>query len=71
MKQWSLRVSAYAERLLKVLKILNGASRWSNQRNWIGYSKGAVVYFDIVGHDHSLRFLQLVPTLFSVQHLWF
>ena len=54
MKQWSLRVSAYAERLLKGLENIE----WSEslveiQRNWIGYSKGAVVYFDIVGHDHS------------------
>ena len=67
MKQWSLRVSAYAERLLKGLENIE----WSEslveiQRNWIGYSKGAVVYFDIVGHDHSLEIFTTRPdTIFG------
>ena len=67
MKQWSLRVSAYAERLLKGLENIE----WSEslveiQRNWIGYSKGAVVYFDIVGYDHSLEIFTTRPdTIFG------
>ncbi len=67
MKQWSLRVSAYAERLLKGLENIE----WSEslveiQRNWIGYSKGAVVYFDIIGHDHSLEIFTTRPdTIFG------
>jgi len=67
MKQWSLRVSAYAERLLKGLENIE----WSEslveiQRNWIGYSKGAVVYFDIVGHNHSLEIFTTRPdTIFG------
>jgi len=48
MKQWLLRVSAYAERLLNGLEELN----WSDslkemQRNWIGRSEGALIEFQI------------------------
>ncbi len=52
MKQWLLRVSAYAERLLAGLDTL----QWSEslkeiQRNWIGKSVGAQVFFDIAGRN--------------------
>ena len=58
MKQWLLRVSSYAERLIKSLDDLN----WSDslkeiQKNWIGRSEGAVINFtlDPVGNntDHK------------------
>lgn len=50
MRQWILRITEYAERLLEDLEELD----WSEgikdmQRNWIGKSKGAEVYFDIEG----------------------
>ena len=50
MKQWSMRISAYAERLLQDLDTL----QWSEsiketQRNWIGKSVGATVVFNVNG----------------------
>ncbi|OGV36116.1 MAG: leucine--tRNA ligase [Lentisphaerae bacterium GWF2_45_14] len=52
MKQWMLRITQYAERLLADLDGLN----WSEgikemQRNWIGKSEGAEVDFKVAGHD--------------------
>ncbi len=54
MQQWLLRVSAYAERLLSGLDDL----AWSEslkeiQRNWIGKSTGAQMFFDISGNGHG------------------
>jgi leucyl-tRNA synthetase len=51
MRQWMLRITAYAERLLDGLEDLE----WSHslkemQRNWIGRSEGAEVDFEIAGH---------------------
>jgi leucyl-tRNA synthetase len=50
LKQWLMRITAYAERLLSDLEQLD----WSEsikqmQRNWIGKSEGAEVHFEIVG----------------------
>ncbi|MBX3399671.1 MAG: leucine--tRNA ligase [Gemmataceae bacterium] len=50
LKQWLMRITAYAERLLSDLEPLD----WSEsikqmQRNWIGKSEGAEVHFEIVG----------------------
>ncbi len=51
MKQWMMRITKYADRLIDDLEDLT----WSEsiktmQRNWIGKSKGANVIFDISGH---------------------
>jgi len=52
MWQWCLRVSAYAERLLKGLdKIEWSESIKETQRNWIGRSEGAEMRFSIYGRD--------------------
>ncbi len=67
MKQWSLRISAYAQRLLDGLNKIN----WSEsikevQRNWIGRSEGATIYFDIQGQDEELEVFTTRPdTLFG------
>lgn len=55
MKQWCLRISAYAERLLNDLETLE----WSDslkeiQRNWIGRSEGAEVSFRIDGSEKEI-----------------
>lgn len=55
MKQWCLRISAYAERLLNDLDSID----WSDslkeiQRNWIGRSEGAEVTFKIDGSDKGI-----------------
>jgi leucyl-tRNA synthetase len=49
---WSLRVSAYADRLLQGLEKLDWTdSLKEQQKNWIGKSKGAQIVFDIDGHE--------------------
>ena len=52
MYQWCLRVSAYAERLLKGLDTIDWTdSLKETQRNWIGRSEGAEMHFSIDGRD--------------------
>lgn len=52
MYQWCLRVSAYAERLLKGLDTIDRTdSLKETQRNWIGRSEGAEMHFSIDGRD--------------------
>lgn len=52
MYQWCLRVSAYAERLLKGLDTIDWIdSLKETQRNWIGRSEGAEMHFSIDGKD--------------------
>ncbi len=52
MYQWCLRVSAYAERLLKGLDTIDWTdSLKETQRNWIGRSEGAEMHFAIDGRD--------------------
>ena len=70
MKQWQLRVSAYAERLLSSLDSLD----WSDslkemQRNWIGRSEGTEMVFDTVCGDKHLPvtiFTTRADTIFGV-----
>ena len=52
MYQWCLRVSAYAERLLKGLEKIDWSdSLKETQRNWIGRSEGAEMRFKVAGRD--------------------
>ncbi len=68
MRQWCLRVSAYAGRLLRDLDTIE----WSDsiketQKNWIGYSEGAEMLFPIVGSDEQLLiFTTRADTIFGV-----
>lgn len=68
MKQWLLRVTAYAQRMLDGLEKLE----WSDslkeiQRNWIGRSVGAQVFFDVKGSDRKLEIFTTRPdTIFGV-----
>ena len=68
MKQWMLRVSAYAERLLQGLNTLE----WSDslkeiQRNWIGRSEGAFIRFQLKNHTETLDVFTTRPdTIFGV-----
>jgi len=62
MKQWSLRVTAYAERLLNGLEIVE----WSDslkemQRNWIGKSVGAKVFFELKNSTQKLEVFTTRP----------
>ena len=68
MKQWSLRVTAYAQRLLDGLDTLEWSESLKEiQRNWIGRSVGAQVFFDIEDSDRKLEIFTTRPdTIFGV-----
>ena len=67
MRQWCLRVSAYAERLLEGLDNIDWTeSLKETQRNWIGRSEGAVMYFK-TSKDFSFDiFTTRADTIFGV-----
>jgi len=68
MRQWSMRISAYAERLLKGLNEVNFSdSLKEQQRNWIGKSQGASVRFTLEGRDDKIEVFTTRPdTIFGV-----
>ncbi len=56
MTQWSMRISAYAERLLQGLDTIDWSeSIKESQRNWIGKSVGAMVKFSVLGSQFSVE----------------
>ena len=68
MRQWSLRVSAYAQRLLDGLDTLEWTDALKDtQRNWIGRSEGAEMQFRLSGTDtHFTIFTTRADTVFGV-----
>ncbi|MED1952430.1 leucine--tRNA ligase [Brevibacillus centrosporus] len=70
MKQWVLRITAYAERLLSDLEELDWPeSIMEMQRNWIGRSEGAEVTFGIEGHDETFTVFTTRPdTLYGATY---
>ena len=55
MTQWSMRISAYAQRLLDGLKSIDWPQHLKDsQTNWIGRSQGAMVSFKIDSHDEII-----------------
>jgi len=71
MRQWILKITAYAERLLQDLDLLEFPDSIKDmQRNWIGRSEGADVVFKIVGSDKSLKVFTTRPdTLFGATYM--
>jgi len=71
MRQWMMRITAYAERLLEDARELDWpASTLEQQRNWIGRSEGAEIEFAIKGHSSSLRvFTTRADTLFGATYM--
>lgn len=62
MKQWSLRITAYAQRLLDGLEKIDWfESLKEMQRYWIGRSEGATVFFSIKGFDEMLEVFTTRP----------
>ncbi|HAF28308.1 MAG TPA: leucine--tRNA ligase [Bacteroidales bacterium] len=62
MKQWSLRISAYAERLLNDLEKLEWTDSLKEiQRNWIGRSEGAEMKFKVKGQDLEMEIFTTRP----------
>ena len=70
MKQWNLKITAYADRLLEDLEELDWPESIKDmQRNWIGRSEGAEVNFQIDGHDeHFTVFTTRPDTLFGATY---
>ncbi len=68
MTQWSMRISAYAERLLQGLETIDWSeSIKESQRNWIGKSVGAAVTFNVKNHDAVIEVFTTRPdTIFGV-----
>ena len=68
MKQWCLRVSAYAQRLLDGLDTIDWTeSLKETQRNWIGRSEGAEIVFKVKDSDKSFTiFTTRADTMFGV-----
>ena len=71
MRQWVLKITAYADRLLEDLKLVEWpASTWEMQKNWIGRSLGAEVDFPLDGVPGSLRIFTTRPdTLFGATYM--
>ncbi|MDG1277427.1 MAG: leucine--tRNA ligase [Algoriphagus sp.] len=71
MMQWSMRITAYADRLLQGLEKVD----WSEpikemQRNWIGKSIGAEVTFEVKDSSETIKvFTTRVDTIFGVTYL--
>ena len=68
MRQWCLRVSAYAQRLLDGLEEIDWTdSLKETQRNWIGRSEGTEVEFNVADSDkHFTIFTTRADTMFGV-----
>jgi len=68
MTQWSMRISAYAERLLQGLETIDWSeSIKESQRNWIGKSVGASVEFKMAQGETSISVFTTRPdTIFGV-----
>jgi leucyl-tRNA synthetase len=68
MTQWSMRISAYAERLLQGLNEIDWSeSIKESQRNWIGKSVGAMVSFNVNNHEAKIDVFTTRPdTIFGV-----
>ena len=71
MTQWSMRISAYAERLLQGLNTIDWTDALKeSQRNWIGKSVGASVEFGLKGHDAVIEVFTTRPdTIFGVSFM--
>jgi len=62
MRQWCLRISAYAKRLLDDLETIDWTDSLKEiQRNWIGRSEGAEVYFKIEGSERKILIFTTRP----------
>ncbi len=71
MRQWMLRITAYAERLLADLDTIDWTDSLKEmQRNWIGRSEGAEVDFQIAGSAEKIRVFTTRPdTLFGATYM--
>ena len=71
MTQWSMRISAYAERLLQGLDTIDWTDALKeSQRNWIGKSVGASVEFKLKDHPYTIEVFTTRPdTIYGVSFM--
>jgi leucyl-tRNA synthetase len=71
MRQWSLRITEYADRLLKGLEEIDFSESMKEiQRNWIGKSVGAELKFEVQGSKFEIRVFTTRPdTIFGVDFM--
>ncbi len=68
MMQWSMRITAYAQRLLDGLEEIDWPeSIKESQRNWIGRSEGVSIFFSLKNHEEKIEIFTIRPdTIFGV-----
>jgi len=71
LKQWVLRITAYADRLLKDLDLLDWPDRVKTmQRNWIGRSEGVEINFKVADTEKYIKVFTTRPdTIFGASYL--
>jgi leucyl-tRNA synthetase len=70
MKQWMMRITAYAERLLQDAADLDWpSSTLEQQRNWIGRSEGAEIDFPLPGKESMRVFTTRPDTIFGATYM--
>jgi len=72
LRQWVLRITAYADELLEGLKELDWPDSTKRQQiAWIGRSEGLDIYFDLVDYpnEHLVTFTTTVETLFGASYI--
>jgi len=70
LRQWMLRITAYADRLLDDLETIDWPESVNTmQRNWIGRSEGANIVFDIEGHSQLKVFTTRPDTVFGATYM--
>ena len=71
LKQWVLKITAYADKLLKDLNLLDWPERVKTmQKNWIGRSEGVDIEFKVVGHEEYVKvFTTRADTIFGTTYL--
>ena len=62
MKQWSMRISAYSDRLLQGLDKIDWPEPLKDmQKNWIGKSKGAIIRFKVYNKNEHIEKMKSIP----------
>jgi leucyl-tRNA synthetase len=70
LRQWQLRITAYADRLSEELEGLDWPETKQKQRDWIGRSEGAEVDFPVIGRNEKLRVFTTRPdTLYGATYM--
>ncbi len=70
LRQWMLRITAYADRLIDELDLVDWPeSVKTMQRNWIGRSEGANILFPVSGHTHLRVFTTRPDTVFGATYM--